>query len=165
MSKIMLHSIVAALVGLLLSACAVVEFGGKMAKKAGDTLTGYSKENDGAVGQAAGVAGGVYTTAGNVAEDSAKSGKGEKTTQSAADTKHATASGSSTGTKSSTQDNVIAKAQVRLKELGYDGGAPIGVMTSKTTEAIGQFQASRALKVTKALDKPTLAALGISGTK
>jgi peptidoglycan hydrolase-like protein with peptidoglycan-binding domain len=157
MQLISIRLVGAGLAGMLLCSCAVVEFGGKVARKAGETLTGYSKENDGVTGKAAGVAGGVYTTAGTVAEDSAKSGKGEPAGQSTTTRKQ-------TASAAGAQDNVVSKAQKRLKELGYDAGTPDGVLGARTTDAIGQFQASRGLRVTKTLDQPTLSALGISGT-
>jgi hypothetical protein len=165
MQSISIRLVGAGLAGVLLCSCAVVEFSGKIARKAGETLTGYSKENDGITGQAAGVAGGAYTTVGTAAEDAAKSGKGDKAAQPTETNRQSSGAASGSRETKSGQDNVVTQAQKRLKELGYDAGTPNGVLCAKTTDAIGQFQASRALKVTKTLDKPTLSALGVSGTK
>lgn len=58
-------------------------------------------------------------------------------------------------------DGGIAKAQAKLKELGYDPGAVDGVWGSKTKTAIEQFQTHAGLTVNGQLDPQTKEKLGI----
>lgn len=51
----------AVLAAASLTACAA---GGRLMQRVGDGLSDYSKTNDGFIGRAAGVAGGVYTSVG-----------------------------------------------------------------------------------------------------
>nr|WP_279217657.1 peptidoglycan-binding domain-containing protein [Clostridium sp. AF37-5] len=49
----------------------------------------------------------------------------------------------------------MKKAQRRLNKLGYNCGAPDGIMGSKTRKAIKRFQRKKHLKVTGKLNKAT----------
>lgn len=55
----------------------------------------------------------------------------------------------------------IAKAQARLRELGFDAGTADGAAGTKTVQALRQFQAARKLQVTGAFDAATVRELGI----
>lgn len=55
----------------------------------------------------------------------------------------------------------IAKAQSRLRELGFDAGAADGAIGAKTVQAIRQFQSVKKLQVTGAFDAATVRELGI----
>jgi len=55
----------------------------------------------------------------------------------------------------------IARAQARLNALGYQAGTADGIAGNRTRQAIRQFQQSKGLAITGALDGPTLTALGI----
>lgn len=56
---------------------------------------------------------------------------------------------------------VTRSVQSKLDELGYEVGTVDGIWGNKTKTAIKQFQQNQQLKVTGALDNPTLAALGL----
>lgn len=58
--------------------------------------------------------------------------------------------------------DVIARAQARLKELGFDAGTADGLAGAKTASAVRAFQASRKLPVTGTLDAATLKALNVN---
>jgi len=57
----------------------------------------------------------------------------------------------------------ISKAQVRLKELGFDPGGTDGALGPRSAAAIRKFQVARNLKSTGQLTPETLGALGVSG--
>jgi hypothetical protein len=60
-----------------------------------------------------------------------------------------------------TPDHVIVNVQEQLQRDGYYRGSLDGVMGPMTRQAIGSFQADHGLAVTSAVDKPTLARLGL----
>lgn len=60
------------LVLTIANGCAVVETGGKLMNAVGDGLSGYSKNNDGFIGKAAGAAGGIYSSAGTITQEAAR---------------------------------------------------------------------------------------------
>lgn len=55
----------------------------------------------------------------------------------------------------------IAKAQVRLRELGFDAGTADGATGARTVQAVRQFQAAKNLPVTGTFDAATVRELGI----
>lgn len=55
----------------------------------------------------------------------------------------------------------IAKAQSRLRELGFDAGAADGAIGAKTVQAIREFQSAKKLQVTGTFDAATVRELGI----
>jgi Putative peptidoglycan binding domain len=57
--------------------------------------------------------------------------------------------------------NRIAKAQAKLRTLGFDPGPADGAAGAKTVQAVRQFQRSKSLKVTGELDAETMRALGL----
>jgi mannosyl-glycoprotein endo-beta-N-acetylglucosaminidase len=56
----------------------------------------------------------------------------------------------------------IKRVQQKLHEQGFDAGPINGDFGAKTQTALGQFQLSRALPASGALDDQTLAELGVS---
>ena len=56
----------------------------------------------------------------------------------------------------------IKRVQQKLYEQGFDAGPINGDFGAKTQTALGQFQLSRVLPASGALDDQTLAALGVS---
>ncbi len=60
-----------------------------------------------------------------------------------------------------TSKEAVARAQARLRVLGYDAGPPDGAVGPKTLSAIRRFQADKGLKVSGQLDPETVRALGI----
>ena len=60
--------------------------------------------------------------------------------------------------------DLIRGAQTKLNTLGYDPGPANGTLNARTRAAIGKFQATENLKVTRQLDEPTLTKLNIGGT-
>lgn len=62
-------------------------------------------------------------------------------------------------------EEMVLKAQKRLKEEGFDPGPLDGVLGPTTRAALGAFQSSRKLKQTRELDEATLWALGLAWPK
>lgn len=58
-------------------------------------------------------------------------------------------------------DDFIKEVQQKLNELGFDAGPVNGDLGEKTQAALAQFQLSRVLPASGALDDGTLYALGI----
>lgn len=56
----------------------------------------------------------------------------------------------------------ISKAQLRLKEMGFDPGGTDGVLGPRSVAAIRRFQAAKKLPVTGRLTPETLTALGMT---
>lgn len=156
-------------VALVLVACSVVELGGKLMRRTGETLSDYSKENDGVIGKGAGIAGGVYSSVGAATEDAARGSKGD---QPAASARPATpAAGASNANSPSNSSHAtaeasasplaitITEAQRRLTELGYRPGPIDGSMGKRTVDALLQFQRSSGLSPSGKLDVATSDAL------
>lgn len=57
--------------------------------------------------------------------------------------------------------DLVVRMQERLNALGFDAGPPNGDFGAKTQAALAQFQISRAIPASGALDDPTLAELGL----
>lgn len=57
---------------------------------------------------------------------------------------------------------VISNVQVELQRAGYYDGEIDGLIGPNTREALARFQADQGLYVTRAIDEPTLEALGLS---
>ena len=57
--------------------------------------------------------------------------------------------------------DLVVRMQERLNALGFDAGPPNGEFGAKTQAALAQFQISRAIPASGALDDPTLAELGL----
>ena len=64
---------------VLLGGCAAVEKGGAYTRISGESLTDYSKKNDGFVGTMAGVGGTINTAVGSMMENMAKGSSGSET--------------------------------------------------------------------------------------
>lgn len=146
----------------MLSGCAMVELGGRISRKTGEALTDYAKTNDGVIGQAAGVAGTVYTTTGTEVESAAKrsaDGQSPSGQQSNGPAGAGAARSVGTGPVGSKSGLTVAGAQKRLNELGYSAGAADGVFGRKTVDAIRRFQSDRGLAITGKLDSSTSDAL------
>ena len=60
------------------------------------------------------------------------------------------------------RNRYVYHAQMRLMAKGYKPGPADGVMGKKTQRAIANFQWDAGLRVTSILDRPTMAALGLS---
>ena len=60
-----------------------------------------------------------------------------------------------------TSKEAVARAQTRLRALGYDAGPADGAAGPKTLSAIRRFQADKGLKVTGQLDPETVRTLGL----
>jgi peptidoglycan hydrolase-like protein with peptidoglycan-binding domain len=61
--------------------------------------------------------------------------------------------------------DLTAKAQKKLRQLGFDAGPVNGDFGSKTQAALAQFQLSNMLPVNGALDRATLEALGLDANQ
>ncbi len=57
---------------------------------------------------------------------------------------------------------VISNVQVELQRAGYYDGEVDGLIGPNTREALARFQADQGLYVTRAIDEPTLEALGLA---
>lgn len=57
---------------------------------------------------------------------------------------------------------VLVNVQVALRRQGYYRGAIDGLIGPMTRSALGRYQSERGLYVTRAIDGPTLAALGLT---
>lgn len=64
-----------------------------------------------------------------------------------------------------TEIDTTKRAQEALTVAGYNVGTPDGVMGTRTTAAVRQFQSDRNIPQTGRLDEATLVALGITGGK
>ena len=157
-------TLVIALAALHLSGCSVVELGGKVARRTGEALTDYSKENDGLIGKAAGVGGGVYTAVGSTVEESARQSKAENSAKPLPSPSPNAPQQSGTqvqslSSASSVQPMSIAEIQKRLSELGFQPGPADGTMGKRTVDALTKFQQNSKLPVTGKADLPTIEAL------
>ena len=157
------------LAALSFSACSVVELGGKLMRRTGETLSDYSKDNDGVLGKGAGIAGGVYSSVGAATEDAAKEGKdgqavaaGTPATPVRVDP---SVNASPSGAQPPPQISAVpptmslAEAQRRLTELGYRPGPIDGLMGKRTSEALSQFQRKSGIPASGNLDAATSDAL------
>ena len=155
---------VIALAALLLGGCSVVELGGKVARRTGEALTDYSKENDGLIAKAAGVGGGVYTAVGGTVEESARKSKEENSTNPLPSPSPNAQQQSGTQVRmlpsaSPEQLMSIADIQKRLAELGFQPGPADGTMGKRTVDALAKFQQKSKLPVTGKADPATIEAL------
>lgn len=161
----------------LLCSCSLVELSGTLTRTTGEVLSDYSKKDKSVIGKMAGFGGRVNTAVGSTVEDMGKKGAAGESGESvgsaggkvftsgynAAFGNETSSSSKSGSKKSAAGDDTVAKAQNRLRELGYDVAVD-GVWGKNTRKAVGKFQAKEGLPVTKRLDKATLSALGISGS-
>jgi peptidoglycan hydrolase-like protein with peptidoglycan-binding domain len=58
-------------------------------------------------------------------------------------------------------EDLFKQVQEQLRANGFDPGPPDGTFNSKTQAALAQFQLSRAMPASGALDEPTLNELGV----
>jgi hypothetical protein len=144
---------------------------GTMMKKTGEVMEDYSEEHDGCIGKMAGFGGRIHTAVGGTVENMAKKDVSEnseksKTEQLTGASKEVFDSAiDSVKEKDISENIIIMKAQERLHAFGYDPGSADGIMGNKTKQAIGEYQQSKNLKVTKVLDEQTLSALNIPSTE
>jgi hypothetical protein len=61
-----------------------------------------------------------------------------------------------------TPDQIVVNVQTQLQAAGYYAGPVDGILGSQTRRAIAAFQADNGLAVTSAVDRPTLATLGLT---
>jgi len=59
-------------------------------------------------------------------------------------------------------DQVIVNVQSQLQRDGYYAGPVDGILGSQTRQALAAFQADHGLAITSAVDRPTLATLGLA---
>ena len=155
---------------VVLGACSLMQLGGTVARKTGEAMTDYSKENDGAIAKLVGLGGQINTAVGSTVEDAARDGKdgesartrperpaGAPRTTPAARV-DAAASASETDLAPA-QPMSIVDAQRKLAEFGYRPGPADGAMGRRTIDALSRFQRENGLQVTGKLDAPTIDAL------
>jgi hypothetical protein len=150
-----------------LLSCSFIEMSGTMTRKTGEVMEDYSKQNDGFLGKMSGIGGRINTAVGSAVEDVAKRGETDdlgktKTEQfvEANKTVMNSAFDAASG-KALDETKTLIEAQKRLKKIGYDPGPIDGILGNKTKIALGQYQQSNGLKITKQLDQATLNSLGI----
>ncbi len=61
-----------------------------------------------------------------------------------------------------TPDQVIVNVQIQLQRDGYYVGQADGILGPETRQALAAFQADHGLAITSAVDRPTLATLGLA---
>jgi hypothetical protein len=59
-------------------------------------------------------------------------------------------------------DRVIVNVQIQLQRDGYYAGPADGILGPQTRQALAAFQAENGLAITSAVDRPTLATLGLA---
>jgi hypothetical protein len=67
-----------------------------------------------------------------------------------------------TGYAELTPDQVIVNVQIQLQRDGYYVGPVDGILGPETRQALAAFQADHGLAITSAVDRPTLATLGLA---
>jgi hypothetical protein len=158
--------------------CSVMESSGRWTRESGESMEAYSKSNEGFWASAAGYGGRFNKSVGSSMESMA--GGGSAATDSATNPTGAPSGSSAQAQKvqyaavaptatsaapvAATVANdpaTISRAQTRLLELGYRIGKADGVLGPKTKGALQQYQRSKGLSETGALDHATLAALGL----
>lgn len=154
-------------IGVLLSGCAFVEMSGTMTKKTGEVMTDYSKKNEGFLGALAGIGGNINTAVGSTVENIGNKGKTDdssasKTEQFVSANKEVTNAAFNAVSNKAISKKAAIQAQKRLKELGYYQGDLDGMLGKQTIISIEKYQIDNKLEVTKILDQPTLASLGIA---
>ena len=162
--RVVIYSIA---LGYLLVGCAFIEMSGTMTKKTGEVMTEYSKQNEGFIGTLAGFGGRINTAVGSSVENIAKKGKADDSDSSkmdqfvSANKEVMTAAYDAASNKALSETEMVIKAQKKLKELGYYQGSTDGMLGKQTISAIKKYQSDQKLEVTKLLDSPTQASLGI----
>jgi Putative peptidoglycan binding domain len=136
----------------LLAGCAAIEKGGAYTRMSGESLTEYSKKNEGFVGTMAGVGGTINTAVGSTMENAAKGSGGESADKSKAEPAAAPVA-------KAPEPMSIADMQKRLAALGYPVGAADGVMGKKAVDALKAFQKDNKLAITGELNNETIARL------
>jgi Putative peptidoglycan binding domain len=137
----------------LLAGCAAIEKGGAYTRMSGESMTDYSKKNEGFVGTMAGVGGAINTTVGGAMENAAKGSGGASANTGKTETAAAAPAAKAPEPMS------IADMQKRLAALGYPVGAADGVMGKKAVDALKAFQKDNKLAVTGELNNETIAKL------
>ena len=156
---------------LALCACGIVEMGGTMMKKTGEVMEDYSEDHDGIIGKTAGLGGKIHTSVGTTVEDMSQKNSQENSEKSKAEQlsvankKVINSAVDSMKEENTSEKSIVLKAQKRLQKLGFDPGPADGIMGNKTRQAIGKYQQSKHLKVTKALDEQTLISLNLHPTE
>ncbi len=163
--------VAAASVLWLLAGCAAIEKGGAYTRMAGESMTDYSKKNEGFVGTMAGVGGTINTAVGSTMENMAKGSGGESADKSKAEPAAApppATAPAATPTAAPQQAAAAAKSaepmsitdmQKRLLALGYPAGTADGVMGKKAVDALKAFQKDNRLPVTGELNNDTITKL------
>lgn len=148
---------------VLLCSCSILKLSGKMTRVTGEAMEDYSKENDGAIGKMAGFGGRINKSVGSTVEDIAtKKEEGKSVSLGEANKQVISSAYDAAKGEPANDKKTIIKAQKRLQELGFYSGTADGVLGKKTVSAIEKYQQKNGLKITKALDKDTLASLGIN---
>lgn len=141
-------------VAMLLAGCAAIEKGGAYTRMSGESLTEYSKKNEGFVGTMAGVGGTINTAVGSTMENAAKgSGSGSEADKAKTD------SAAAAPAAKAVEPMSVADMQKRLAALGYPVGAADGVMGKKAVDALKAFQKDNKLAVTGELNNETITKL------
>ena len=143
----------------LLAGCAAVEKGGAYTRMSGESLTEYSKKNEGFVGTMAGVGGTINTAVGNTMENAAKGSGGGSGSES---DKGKTELAAAAPVAKTAEPMSVADMQRRLAALGYPVGAADGVMGKKAVDALKAFQKDNKLAVTGELNNETITKLRAS---
>lgn len=148
---------------MFLCSCSALKLSGKMTRVTGEAMDEYSKENDGVIGKMAGFGGRVNKAVGSTVEDVAtKKEEGKDVSLGEANKQvFSSAVNAAKGDRANDKGTII-KAQKRLQELGLYSGKADGVLGNETISAIEKYQQKNGLKITKSLDKDTLASLGIN---
>jgi hypothetical protein len=148
---------------VILCSCSLVKLSGTMTRVTGEAMEDYSKENDGFIAKITGFGGRINTAVGSTVEDIAtKKEEGKDVSLGEANKRVISSAVDAAKSEPAKDKETIIKAQKRLQELGFYSEKADGVLGNKTISAIEKYQQKNGLKMTKSLDKNTLASLGIN---
>lgn len=176
-ARIALYTLLALVAGAS-AGCSVMESSGRWTRESGESMEAYAKSNEGFWASVAGYGGRFNKAVGSSMEsmagggDSAGASAGSvPVTQQvgspaqAQPVQYAAVAPTATAVAAAptvAQDAAtVSRAQARLLELGYRIGKADGVLGPKTRGALKEYQRSKGLAESGALDQATLAALGL----
>jgi hypothetical protein len=176
-ARVALYTLLALLAGAS-AGCSVMESSGRWTRESGESMESYAKSNEGFWASVAGYGGRFNKAVGSSMESMA--GGGDSAGGSAGSVPGAQQAGSPAqaqpvqyaavaptstavaATPTVTHDAAtVSRAQARLLELGYRIGKADGILGPKTRGALKEYQRSKGLAESGALDQATLVALGL----